>query len=148
MNKGFTLIELVVVMAVVAILSGLILYSVTQYIAKGQDSNVYGNLVILIPAGEAYYNNSSYNGFCGSAVITNAITQMPENATHSCAGANSAPSNSVGLCCYVSSDGNSWAAYARKFADTSFVYCVDSRGVKKEVDYANRSSISTNFKCP
>lgn len=89
---GFTLMELIVVIAITAILSAIILFTVTQYINKGKDSNIYGNMAILIPAGEAFYNgngntydNTSNNpatSFCDPAVnsvMKNAFSQMPQN---------------------------------------------------------------------
>ena len=36
-GEGFTLIELIVTIAIISILSVIILYSVTQYIGKGKD---------------------------------------------------------------------------------------------------------------
>ena len=85
MQKGFTLIEIIVVMAIIAVLYGIILFSVNLYISKGKDSNVSGNLAILVPAGEVWYNaNNSYAGFCGSSTVLNAILQMPENKNGAC----------------------------------------------------------------
>ena len=130
LSKGFTLIELVVVIAIIAVLSGVILFSVTQYISKGKDSNIAGNLVVLIPAGEVYYNaNNSYDGFCDSSVATNAIHQMPPNASGACA----SEENAAGVCCNVATGGKEWAACATEFADSGSAYCVDSRGIKKEI---------------
>lgn len=132
---GFTLIELVVVIAVTAVLSGVILFSITVYISKGKDSNIAGNLAILIPAGEIYYNgnSNSYSSFCDpdtNSVVKNAISQMPVNTLGSCY---SAVSNPSGLCCAESLSGQAWVACVKEFVNTSNAYCVDSRGMKKEI---------------
>ena len=117
-SKGFTLIELLVVVAIIAILSSIILFSVTQYINRGKDASVTGNLVVLVPAGEVYYdnNNSSYNNFCASSVVQNSLSQITSSNKHCLASA------------------NAWAACARLFVNNLKAYCVDSRGVKKEID--------------
>ena len=117
-NAGFTLIELLVVVAIISILSSIILFSVTQYINRGKDASVSGNLVVLVPAGEVYYDNndSSYDGFCSSSVVTNALSQIT-SATKYCSASN-----------------NAWAACGQLFANNLKAYCVDSRGVKKEID--------------
>lgn len=134
-KNGFTLIELIVVIAITAVLSGMIFFAVTQYINSGKDSNIAGNLVSLIPAGEAYYNanGSSYNGFCnmgedGNHFLKNVISQMPENENGSC------DHNLAGVCCNVDPDDElSWAACAQKFANPDRAFCVDSRGNRKEI---------------
>jgi len=153
MKNGFTLIELVVVIAVITVLSGIILFTVAQYINRGKDSNISGNLAVLIPAGEVYYNSngsSGYLGFCGSTVVSNAILQMPAN-TNSCATGNSAPpNNAAGICCYVKSTNDAWVAYAKEFTNSSNIYCVDSRGVKKDTpgSSSNITTIVSAFQCP
>ena len=154
-SGGFTLIELIVVVAIVAVLSGLILFSVTQYINKSKDSNISANLAILIPAGEVYYNTEDanygdgYNGFCDplrNSVISNALSQMPSNPD-----GNIGCGNSVGFCCAVDTTNHqSWAACVKEFANSSMAYCVDSRGVKKDIDNSyclNQIGGQTAFKC-
>jgi len=133
MSKGFTLIELIVVIAVIAVLSGIILFTISQYINRGKDSNISGNLAILTTAGEVYYNghNNSYAGFCSSSVVSNAKAQMPENPEGSCYD----PSNPQGVCCNdVTTNNDAWAACAKEFANPGMAFCVDSRGVKEEID--------------
>ena len=151
MDKGFTLIELIVVIAIIAILSGLILFSVSMYINKGKDSNVSGNLAVLIVPGETYYNSngaSGYSGFCSSTVIINAISQMPGN-TFACPSGNSAPNpNAAGLCCYVKNTNDAWVAYAKEFVNSSNIFCVDSRGVGEDTPSSNIDTIVNNFQCP
>ncbi len=131
MKNGFTLIELVVVIAIMAVLSGIILFSVTLYINKGKDSNISGNLVILIPAGEVFYNaNNNYTGFCGSSILENAILQMPVNVDKGCYDASTNP---AGVCCGVAENGQAWAACAPELSNPDSAFCVDSRGVRKKI---------------
>ena len=130
-KKGFTLIEIVVVVIITAILSAIVMFAVTHYINKGKDANVAGNLTVLVPAGEIWYRaNNSYENFCTSQAVSNAISQMPENTQGPCYNKDKNP---AGLCCKVSDDYLSWAACAAKFSDPNFAYCVDSRGIKKEI---------------
>lgn len=149
LSKGFTLIELIVVIAIITVLSGIILFSITQYINKGKDSNIFSNLTILIPAGEVYYNGNgnSYNdglaNFCdpsslsGNSIIRNAISQMPDQSYGAPCYDGTIPLpyalnlNPKGVCCYAQSQ--SWAACAREFADSTKAYCVDSRGAKGDM---------------
>jgi prepilin-type N-terminal cleavage/methylation domain-containing protein len=171
--SGFTLIELVVTVGIVGILSTIILFSVTGYINRGKDSNIQGNLAILVPAGETYYNayGNKYadgsNSFCDpavSSVFKNTISQMPRQSEGVlCYGGISdesntwtATSNPAGVCCYVSADGNSWVACAKEFSTATGAFCVDSRGVKEEIDSskcneANLTHVSgsiTSMQCP
>ena len=130
-SNGFTLIELVVVIAIIVILYSIIMFSMSKYVSLGEDSSIYGSLATLIPAGEAWYNgvgNNSYNGFCAmsNSALANVISQMPKNSGP-CA------TNVAGVCCYASFDGNSWVAFAQEFVTPSYIYCVDSRGMEESV---------------
>jgi prepilin-type N-terminal cleavage/methylation domain-containing protein len=143
-NRGFTIIELAVVICIIAILSAVILFSVTQYINNGKDSNIQGNLAVLIPAGEAYYgaNVNKYTDFCdptqnSGSVLKNAIAQMPVQSSGAPCYSDTTTSttNPKGVCCFVESTlGQSWAACAKEFSKVDTAFCVDSRGVKEEID--------------
>lgn len=130
--KGFTIIEVAVVIVILVILSGIIMFSVNRYIAKGKDSNVRGNLAVLVPGGEVYYNgnSNSYVGFCDPAqnsLLEKTFLNMPKNQSGSCFVDGTNP----GVCC--SAEENAWAACSIKFADSSTAFCVDSRGVIKDI---------------
>ncbi|MCX6721387.1 MAG: prepilin-type N-terminal cleavage/methylation domain-containing protein [Candidatus Staskawiczbacteria bacterium] len=148
MKKGFTLMELIVVVAIIVILSSVILFSASQYLNKGKDSNIFGNLATLIAAGEVWYNGyGSYDGFCdptgsGVSVVKNALSQMPiaknpDPVTNPCYSAvNTSTANPRGVCCGVGTvitNNDAWAACAQEFADSNSAFCVDSRGVKKGI---------------
>jgi prepilin-type N-terminal cleavage/methylation domain-containing protein len=140
---GFTIIELLVAIAIIGFLSGIILFGVSQYINKGKDSNVIGNLAVLVPSGEIYYNsnNNSYENFCESSVVINAKEQMPSNPLGNCYNSTNNPS---GVCCYDSE--SEWASCAKKFSDPELAFCVDSRGRKKEIKISDCGN--SIMKCP
>jgi len=152
MEKGFTLIELVVVISIIALLTAIILFSIAQYINRGKDSNIAGNLAILVPAGEVYYNSNdnSYEGFCNpsqNSVIKNTYDQLPENPAGNCQN-----SFTPGLCCYEATPYyDAWAACARELSDAgAMAYCVDSRGMKKEItnDQCSNLANASPMQCP
>ena len=148
MKNGFTIIELVVSVAIMTVLSLIVLFTISQYTNKAKDSNIAGNLAVLVPAGEAYYNveNSTngdgYKGFCSSFTVNNIFNQLAvASPTDDCPGLH------PGLCCSVNaSDGSSWMACTRQATNTQRAFCVDSRGVKREI--CNSSCIQDVFECP
>jgi len=112
-----------------------VLFSITQYINSSKDTSIKGNLSILSASGEVYYNNygDTYDGFCTSAPVKNAFLQMPHIA-----GGESY--------CAVNPSGDAWAACSRLFIDNRIAYCVDSRGVQREI--CNDSCDSSTIVCP
>jgi prepilin-type N-terminal cleavage/methylation domain-containing protein len=138
-SQGFTLIELIITVAIIAILSATILFSIIGYVNKGRDADIKSNLAIFVSSGEIWYNaNQSYEGFCGSAVVVNARSDISVPDESKCSNA--------GICCY--DDDDEWAACAYLMSDTNYAYCVDSRGVKREINSASCTSESTILQCP
>ncbi|MCX6721885.1 MAG: prepilin-type N-terminal cleavage/methylation domain-containing protein [Candidatus Staskawiczbacteria bacterium] len=138
-SKAFTIIELIIVILIIAVLSGIVLVNVSGYIKKGKDSSIYGGLSTLIPAGEVFYTGSSnsFVGFCASSVVVNAISQMPSNPNANC-------SNKT-VCCNDATAGV-WAACVKEFVSPTLAYCVDSRGVEINT-LPIASCINTLTKC-
>jgi len=130
-KKAFTIVELLVVIGIIATLSSIILFSISQYISKGKDASIKSNLVVLVPSGEVYYNNkNSYldilNGtdFC-DYVVDSAFSQLPTTQSKYCG---------------VNITGTAWAACVQEFTNTEKAYCVDSKGNRGEID----NSLCTN----
>ncbi len=149
MKQGFTIIELVVSVAIISVLSMIVLFSISQYVNKGKDSNVYGNLAVLIPAGEAYYNvenaanGDGYTGFCTAPSVDNIFEQLTvPNPPLVCDNDPDHP----GLCCAVAGEGDEWAVCAQEFTNALYAFCVDSRGVKKHL--CSSSCVDGLTQCP
>ncbi len=69
-SKGFTIIELLVVVAIIAVLASIVLVNVTSYIAKGKDAAIKGNLATIRTNAAVYYDEqtpSTYVGFTTAA---------------------------------------------------------------------------------
>jgi len=148
-KKGFTLIELLITIAILSVLSGIIMFSVTQYINRSRDAAIQGTLSSLIPAGEVFYDHNSGNGynnlnvsgsdFCGSSIFANANNSVSLQLDNSCQ-YNGKPV----ICCKATA--NAWAACAYEFADKTKAFCVDSTGIKREICTSGCSGSITS--CP
>lgn len=55
-QKGFTIIELIVVIAIIAVLAAIVLVNVTQYISKGKDASIKGNMSSMATMAASYYD--------------------------------------------------------------------------------------------
>ncbi len=67
-QKAFTLIEFIVVIAIIVVLGAIILVSVNSYIKKSKDSAVKANMNSLSASTvKYYYNNGTLNNFAGDA---------------------------------------------------------------------------------
>lgn len=122
---------MLVVIAIIAILAAIALYSATQYINKGRDATIKGNLVVLVTAGELWYdrNGSSYATFCSdSDAVEKALSEIP----------------STDKWCNKTSEGTAWAACAKLFVYPDKAYCVDNKGNQKEIDNSDCTVNTTN----
>lgn len=121
-QKGFTIIELLVVVAIIAVLAAIVLVNVTGYINQGKNAAIKGNLATVLTNGAVFYDtNAAYTGFCGNAYFTGpeaAITAAGGTAT-----------------CTVSADSTKWCACSTLKVTSSeaagSTFCVDSTGYKK-----------------
>lgn len=77
-TKGFTIIELIVVIAIIAVLAAIVMVNVTGYITKGKDAAAQGNLATMITNGAVFYDtNSTFTGFNTGAQTGTAAANTP-----------------------------------------------------------------------
>jgi len=125
-SKGFTIIELLVVVAIIAVLAAIVLVNVTGYINQGKNAAIKGNLSTVLTNAAVFYDspsqgNGSYTAFC-----TNAYFTSPSAAVTAAGGT---------AVCDVNAGGTSWCACSTlkvtSAEGTGSTFCVDSTGYKK-----------------
>ena len=122
-SKGFTIIELLVVVAIIAVLAAIVLINVTSYIAKGKDAAIKGNLATILINGAVFYDAASpstYVGFItgGGCAAGNNTFKAPRDAAAAAGGTVSCPDSTVSAFC------------VRSILNGGGSYCVDSTGFK------------------
>lgn len=108
--EGFTIIELVVVIAIIAILAAIVLTSVFVYIGKAKDTATKANIAQIAKELQMYYiNNNEYTNFSKPDVA------FPCLQTY-----------------WINSDTNNFSVYAQLCTNNKY-WCVDSSGEGAEL---------------
>jgi len=69
-QSGFTLIELMVTVAIIAILAGIAVPSYTSYIVRGKLTEAHSNLLAMRTKMELYFqDNRTYVGACAAGTV-------------------------------------------------------------------------------
>jgi prepilin-type N-terminal cleavage/methylation domain-containing protein len=142
-QKGFTIIELIVVVAIIAVLAAIVLVNVTSYINKGRNAAIKGNLSTLVTNAADYFatNSSNYGtNFVGSSIaltIKAAIERSNVNG--------GVPITRLG-----DTATQNWCACSVEVpysasSSANVLYCVDSTGAKKE--YTGVTGNTCGTKC-
>ena len=121
-SKGFTIIELIVVIAIIAVLAAIVLVNVTQYIAKGKNAAIKGNMSTILTNAAVYYdgqNPSTYVGFPATTGYTQPAASVTANG-----GTVAVPVALAGAFCACTTMNVTTAE------PTGTSYCVDSTGNK------------------
>ena len=126
-SKGFTIIELIVVIAIIAVLATIVLVNVTGYINKGKDAAIQGNMAGIMTDAAVYFDaNGNYTNLCADTTVAAALTSA--KTAYGAAAGDTADCNGAAA---------AWAACSQlKVSDAYF--CVDSTGTKKTI--ATRST--------
>jgi prepilin-type N-terminal cleavage/methylation domain-containing protein len=132
-QRGFTIIELIVVIAIISTLSSIVLVNVGKYLNSGKDAALKADFSTLEVVGAGYYDqNGTYQ-----AGINDNICQSSDFARIS--------SKETGFNCDYSI--NQWVACAPLPSNQNMAWCVDSTGTKGQVSSASCSSISASTLC-
>lgn len=81
-KKGFTILELIVVIAIIATLTTVVMWSISNYKAKNDDAVVKAGMKTVTNQAEIYYlnNGGSYADMCepvlGDSVVLAALQQI------------------------------------------------------------------------
>ena len=155
-KKGFTLLELLVVVAIIAIITSVILVSLGDSKNKGADASVKSNLGTIRSQSEIFYSNND-NKFLPAGSSTFSIATCPaynasgtdmlsKDKVISDAIAEAVKRGTNGSSCYNSNI--AWAVAVGLKSSATASWCVDSGGNSKQVSSAPASAINgTTFSC-
>ena len=141
-QKGFTIIELIVVIAIIAVLAGIVMVNVSQYINKAKDSAIRADLNGLFAI--AASNADSINSICGNSVFYSQIASGAKviNGAANCM--DKTTGNSSGACL-----AGQWVAGV-EFSpptSTSTYWCADSSNNLTTVTQTQYNSLSSTCNC-
>lgn len=148
---GFTLLELLVVVAIIGILTAIVLISLNDARNKGADAGVKSNLSSARSQAEVFYNANTvspntYDSVCTNGTVggVEGIGLMVQTAAKS-AGLGTYTINGTGTLndATCNEDGVSWAAEA-PMKGAGGMWCVDSLGTSAR----NTASIGSGTVCP
>ena len=81
-SKGFTVIELIVVIVIIAVLATIILFNITAYIAKSKNSAIRGNMATMLTNSSVYYDRQTtptYVGFSTDQLYLSPASAVGKN---------------------------------------------------------------------
>lgn len=134
MQKGFTIIELIVVIAIISVLAAITLANLTAVRQKGKDAAIKNQMEqFYVPATDYYQLQGGYGG-----IFTRQDQQNPEAAKFAQIVQNiynKLPAFLDCKTCDNKANGTGWAACAvlNYPIDQSRAWCVDSSGLKTEI---------------
>lgn len=132
-SKGFTIIELIVVIAIIAVLAAIVLVNVTSYINQGKGAGIQGNMATLVTNAAVYFDDNSANTGNNFTTSSNGCGVADGSAATSAIGAAVTKAGATLVCMGSTASGNqSWCARVLTMPTGSKYasYCVDSTGYK------------------
>lgn len=123
-QKGFTIIELIVVIAIIAVLASIVLVNVTQYLNKGKDAAIQGNLAGILTNSAQYFDtNGNYTSLCANPTVAAALA----------AADNTYDGNTTADEVTDCNGGTSAFAACAQLKGSDAYFCIDSTGTKKTI---------------
>jgi prepilin-type N-terminal cleavage/methylation domain-containing protein len=148
MQKGFTIIELIVVIAIISVLASIVMTNVTKYTTTSKEVAIQANMSSLATSAMVFFEaHGGYGSFCegGSPSVENIFGQISAMAGK---GYNCKQNDSTILnaCCH--DEASEWAACVQLTSDSTKAWCIDSTGIKREISNANCRTSKINSGCP
>ncbi len=135
-QKGFTLIEFIVVIAIIAILGAIVLVSVNSYIEKSKDSAVKANMNSLgTSTVKYYYSNGTLDDFTSDTSSDYSKIEGGVAKTGSALYFESSPSAA------------GWASCAQLVYNDAYFWCMDSAGKKIQIAGTCNQSVLASHDC-
>ena len=134
-SKGFTIIELVVVIAIIAILASIVLISVSGYINKGKDATMQEELHAFQTNAISTANGGNYP-ITGTGSCLATSQSVADSAWWAIAGNSSSkgPYYATAFCVQDSTTTpTKFCACAQDLSDTANMWCVDSDGKSEKI---------------
>ena len=139
-SKGFTIIELLVVVAIIAVLAAIVLVNVTGYINQGKNAAIKGNMASMLTNGAVWYDGPGSGAYATGAtaalsfLASNGFT-APSAAAVAALGSGSVTSAYDVATPAVATPASKWCACSgmkiTANEPTGSTFCVDSSGYKK-----------------
>ena len=137
-GRGFTIIELIVVISIISVLATIIVTNVFVYVKKSKDSAVRAEMAQLSTFGSNYFDtNGSYANYCDAidtqpffVKIADFVGNLPVVCNNGV--------NKWKSCCIDEAHGSvsplSWAVCTKLITDTASAWCVDYTGASRKID--------------
>jgi prepilin-type N-terminal cleavage/methylation domain-containing protein len=138
-NKGFTLLEVLVVVAVIGILAAVVLVALTSAKQKGDDSAIQGTMKSLQTQASIYH---STNGNFGVTAAACNVGMFADTTTYGLARLITAVQvKSLAVACFADTSPAAWVISAQLKSDATKYWCVDSAGTSKQRTAAATSTL-------
>lgn len=144
--KGFTIIELIVVIAIISVLTSIIVPVANLYKSKSREVAIKNEFSQLATFGTTYYEKyGGYTGFCNALesepffIKISDFALVAEDQVHCDNG-----SKKWKVCCDEKE--SAWAACVKLVIDESTAWCADSTGIRKQI--TNEQCKSKLAECP
>ena len=142
-QKGFTIIELIVVIAIIAVLAAIVLVNVTQYISKAKDVAIKSDIANIALGMSACFGETST--YVGCFVPTTGTTYIPATLESDINTQNGGAGGVPTVNMHATAGTYCASAELATSTDDNAYICVDSTGVTKS---SATSTCGELYACP
>lgn len=142
MKRGFTIIEVLVVVAIIAVLASIVIISIDTYKSRSINANIQATLGQIRSESVLYQQtNGSFDGLCNASSPYRIVEQRSEACFQ--AGLNLGESSCV---CY--DEPNMWViAVPLRNSDAGAAWCVDSNNYGGPITESQFNMLTANTLC-